>query len=297
MSATHHTAHAGNALRRMGIDQFVTNFWTPPLPGIGLTDMVYASGEYRNNSADFLTLGMVLSPFRGEVALGSDKPIARSFSVGEFGLVPCSAPYLSRLREAASIRYVTLDTCLVKGALRDISPNFNLDFGRLFETGFRSPLISALVSSMFDDAHRIGDLASFRTSTLVDALVTELYRLAAPASATETGSAQRLGTAELRRIDEFLETTDRQVTTADLANLLGQSATRLSRSLKAVTGLTPYQYVLQRRVEKAQSLLACTERSLAQIAHDCGFSSQSHMTDAFRHKLGVTPGQVRRKSQ
>ena len=42
-------------------------------------------------------------------------------------------------------------------------------------------------------------------------------------------------------------------------------------------------------------MLAVGERDLADVAHACGFVSQSHMTDVFRKKLGVTPGRYRKE--
>ncbi|MCY4179074.1 MAG: helix-turn-helix domain-containing protein, partial [Litoreibacter sp.] len=47
------------------------------------------------------------------------------------------------------------------------------------------------------------------------------------------------------------------------------------------------------RIQSARTMLTATDASAAKVAFDCGFSSQSHMSDVFRQKLGRTPGQVR----
>ena len=57
--------------------------------------------------------------------------------------------------------------------------------------------------------------------------------------------------------------------------------------------MTPHHYLTQKRVERAQDLLAQTDLSLSEIACAVGFSDQSHLARHFRHTLGVTPGQFR----
>jgi len=62
-----------------------------------------------------------------------------------------------------------------------------------------------------------------------------------------------------------------------------------ARISKESTGLSPHQYVLRRRVERAKQLLSGTSLNLAEIALRCGFSNPSHFTQAFRQISGVTP--------
>jgi len=75
----------------------------------------------------------------------------------------------------------------------------------------------------------------------------------------------------------------------DLAAEAGFSPFYFARAFKATTGLSPHQYVLERRVERAKHLLRHSSLSLAEIAMACGFSSQSHFSSQFRARVGVTP--------
>jgi AraC family transcriptional regulator len=61
------------------------------------------------------------------------------------------------------------------------------------------------------------------------------------------------------------------------------------RLFKQSTGLTPYQYVLQQRIERAKQLLRQGNRAIADVALECGFTSQSNFTRAFRRATGMTP--------
>jgi AraC family transcriptional regulator len=79
-----------------------------------------------------------------------------------------------------------------------------------------------------------------------------------------------------------------------MAALAHLSPDHFARQFKAATGLAPYQFVITRRVERAQQLL-CGRRdvSLAEVAIGAGFSDQSQLCFHFRRIVGVTPGQFR----
>jgi AraC family transcriptional regulator len=76
----------------------------------------------------------------------------------------------------------------------------------------------------------------------------------------------------------------------NLADEVGASPFHFARVFKRTTGLTLHQYVVSRRIERARQLLQDGELSIATIAVDTGFASQSHLTEVFRRELGVTPG-------
>jgi AraC family transcriptional regulator len=58
--------------------------------------------------------------------------------------------------------------------------------------------------------------------------------------------------------------------------------------------LTPHQYVIQQRVERANQLLQKGELSLAEIALACGFAHQGHLNRHFKRLTGVTPKEIAR---
>src|SRR5258707_5206821 len=67
-----------------------------------------------------------------------------------------------------------------------------------------------------------------------------------------------------------------------------------ARQFKAVTGLPPHQYVIARRVERAQHLLrADGEIGVTDVALRVGFSDQSKLSFQFKRIVGVPPGQFR----
>ena len=59
-------------------------------------------------------------------------------------------------------------------------------------------------------------------------------------------------------------------------------------------GMTPFEYVLEKRMEKAKRLIIAGERSMLEIALETGFCSQSHFNKVFKARCGVTPAQYRK---
>jgi AraC family transcriptional regulator len=61
------------------------------------------------------------------------------------------------------------------------------------------------------------------------------------------------------------------------------------RSFKAETGRTPYEYLLNLKIEKAKKMLKSNEYTVTEISMMCGFSSHSHFTSTFKKKVGISP--------
>ncbi|HEY9620659.1 MAG TPA: AraC family transcriptional regulator [Crinalium sp.] len=96
-------------------------------------------------------------------------------------------------------------------------------------------------------------------------------------------------------LDYIRANASQSLSLGDIATVIGFSSYHFARAFKATTGIPPYQYVLQCRVELAQQLLQDKERSLAEVAIEAGFGNQSHMTTVFRRVLQTTPKQYREK--
>lgn len=132
--------------------------------------------------------------------------------------------------------------------------------------------------------------------SLADALFSHLLRFythKAPSSLPARRPA-RLGNTLLRKIEAFVdEHLGEAVVLQDLAALAGVSEGHLTRGFREATGLTPHQFVIWRRLDRAQGLLGDLDLTLQQVAQRVGFASASHLGEAFRRRFGVTPGQYR----
>lgn len=101
---------------------------------------------------------------------------------------------------------------------------------------------------------------------------------------------------KLSRVQELIESRlDADLPLQALAAEVGYSRSHFLRAFHATTGVTPHRYVLNRRIDRARRLLGETDMSIAEVAYRCGFSSQAHLTLAFRKVCGFTPGEYRRE--
>ena len=84
-----------------------------------------------------------------------------------------------------------------------------------------------------------------------------------------------------------------RITVEDLADVLGVSASYLSRLFKKETGDSVSTYIRRQKIEMAKNLLQYSEYSMIEIANRLSFSSQSHFIQQFRESVGMTPKKYR----
>lgn len=103
---------------------------------------------------------------------------------------------------------------------------------------------------------------------------------------------------EVMRAIDFMEAhADRSISLTEIAGAAHRSPSHLARVFAAEIGVPPHQYLVKLRVERARQLLERTNRPIAQIALDCGFSHQEHLTRLFRRHLNTTPAAFRREKR
>jgi transcriptional regulator GlxA family with amidase domain len=90
-------------------------------------------------------------------------------------------------------------------------------------------------------------------------------------------------------IDYVEANLDKPVTLADVASAVGLSRMHFAAQFRAATGMRPHEYLLRRRVEKAQQMLVETGTSVVDVALSVGFQTQSHFTTVFKRFTGQPP--------
>jgi AraC-like DNA-binding protein len=152
------------------------------------------------------------------------------------------------------------------------------------------PGIGQLIDQFADELQNPGILDAEAADSLARLL---LIRLARHLHSTST-APHALAPKVLARLRDYVtEHLSERILVADLAKQAGLSSNHFAQLFTERTGQSPHRFVLALRVQRASELLAQSASSLADIAYDCGFASQQHMSNALRRHLGTTPSRFR----
>lgn len=163
--------------------------------------------------------------------------------------------------------------------------------------GDQDPLIERLALNIRGALNDADPSATIYVDYLARALGAHLLRAHSSydgrsAEARPPGALTRV---QLDRVVDCIEANlARPLTLADLAEAASLSPTHFARRFKATTGAPPHQHIMRLRLQRAQRLLRETPRSIAQIAFECGFAHQGHLTRVFTRFAGTTPAAFRR---
>jgi AraC family transcriptional regulator len=158
--------------------------------------------------------------------------------------------------------------------------------------GLNLPRVRAAMLAVNDELTTDATGGGLAAESLANLLAVHLIRNASTSHAPARRTDGALPHRKLRAVVECIEEQlDANLTLDLLAAAAHLSAYHFARQFKAATGLSPHQYVIARRIERAKEiLLSKSDLSLAEIATLVGFSDQSQLTRHFKRLIGVTPG-------
>ena len=90
------------------------------------------------------------------------------------------------------------------------------------------------------------------------------------------------------------ESLDGNIHLSDMARECGLSVSHFTRAFRKTFGMSPYRWLLERRIDRAKALLVSSDLPIADIAIRSGFSDQAAFTRAFGRIVGDSPGRWRR---
>jgi AraC family transcriptional regulator len=125
------------------------------------------------------------------------------------------------------------------------------------------------------------------------AMLEAVERQAAPAAPIT--ERQGLAPWQVRRVLAYIDANlDKSIRNKDLAALARRSEFHFNVAFRNSVGDSPHEYIIRRRMERAQGLMLSTDAPLSEIAFECGLADQAHFTRLFRRVVGETPAVWRR---
>lgn len=154
----------------------------------------------------------------------------------------------------------------------------------------RHPQIEQLGVMLLNEIKNGGLAGQLYVESLTNALAVHLLRSYSAIQPCAVQYDGGLSDRQLLQVTDYIhDCLAQDIKLSDLAGLLGISQFHFGRCFKQATGLTPHQYVLQQRLERAKHLLKETELPVMEIAMLCGFSSHSHLGKVIRQHTGLSP--------
>jgi|SRR5712664_321180 len=238
-------------------------------------------------------LMMALRTGSAEIGLRRSEMMRLTFGAGEMCLVP---RHFETWVRTDDLHYLYLSVGISDAALAAACDGTRGDVELRRVESLVDARVGALAAAV--NAERVAGFPSGRLflDSVEQALAVALvngYAVRHRSVQTHRGG---LGSARLRRIKEFVGAKiEDELTLCELAQAVELSTAHFSRMFRKSTGETPHQFLLRQRVERAKEMLRSADGRVMDVAVACGFKSQQHFAQVFRHVCGASPTEYRQE--
>ena len=206
-----------------------------------------------------------------------------------FVIVPANTSHhVTWNREGGMIAIAIAPTVFAQSIHEVVDPD-SIELLPRFTT--HDPLIYQIGVALKSTLFKYGTSSSLYAETLINTLTLHLlehYSTSRPSlSGCTPGKLPRYKLQQT--IDYIYAYLDRDLRLKDLSNVVQMSPNYFAQLFKQTTGITPHQYVIRCRIERAKELMRQGKLPLAEIATQVGFVDQSHLNRHFKRLVGVTP--------
>jgi len=244
--------------------------------------------QFRAN--DHCVLMHLSAPAFVELEIG-DQSDRRARTAGDLAVIPASAVRQVRSPEPHDVLMVTVSLDVMAQTALESGDGTPLELlPRPYHRDAQLEHICWALKAEAESNYVSGPLYG---ESLALALCIHLLRQRAvedPWMARKGGIAPR----KLRQVVDYIESNlDSPMRMASLAEVSGLSHCRFAHNFKCATGVSPYQYVLRTRLERAKRMLRQTNLSVVDVAYSVGCQSVSRFNSLFRREVGTTPSGYR----
>lgn len=216
-------------------------------------------------------------------------------SFGDVAILPAGVTQRTQWCDEAKFLILSLDPAWFQQIGQDV---LERDHIQLIPKAppLQDPLLQAITLALKQALESPNPLNSLYVDQLKGTLGIHLLReyITQPLgySACDSG----LSSYQLRTVISYIQThLEKDIKLDNIAALTGLSTFYFCRLFRQSMGVSPYKYVIQQRIERAKKLLRQSRRkAIAEIALECGFSNQSHLTQQFSQATGTTPSAYRK---
>lgn len=218
----------------------------------------------------------------------------RTMHSGDVIVAPAGEPRTLRHKEEAELVKLRLAPSFFAGIVEHVVANGSGPVDLVDHFGARDAHIEDLARRLVSEIKADALAGRLYAESLATELAVHLLRNYSTATKLANGASSKLPRYKLQRVMDYINDNLRDdLTLHKISAILSMSPYHFAHSFKQATGLAPHRYVIQRRVERAKSLLRETDLSITEIAHQVGYANQSNFSVVFHQFTAQTPRSFR----
>lgn len=214
----------------------------------------------------------------------------QTLRAGDIGITPAGKANRWRLDEEVEVVLLQLAPTFLLQIAAGVGVVHPERIELLDNFGTRDPRVADIGQSLLSESQAAGFASHLYVESLAKQLAIHLIRHYSTISAPVEDFRAQLPSYKLRRATEYINANlGEHLTLSKISDALAMSPCHFAHVFKQATGLPPHRYVMERRIERAKSLLRETDLSVAEIAKQVGYSNQCHFSVVFHKFTGEAP--------
>ena len=217
---------------------------------------------------------------------------------GAINLIPGNSEFSINLGQPLDTLHVYIRAPVIEQVAREMGVNMTSDFHIRPRLICSDRILEAMMETVFEALGKEGSRGAVNIDYVARAIAAHLVQNYSsrcpdtdrPETVMLSGMSQNLARA-IRFMEKNI---DSSIRLDDIAEVVNWSASHLAREFRTQIGVPPHRYLIQLRVDKARDLLETSDLPIAEIAFECGFTHQEHLTRHFRRMCQSTPAAHRR---
>jgi AraC family transcriptional regulator len=212
-------------------------------------------------------------------------------NIGDIAIIPAHISHRCNWFNSVQFTILAIEPALLKQVGQDwINPD-RIELMPRFMSE-QDSFIQGIFTSLRNELETEEIGSRLLIDSLKTALVIHLLRNYCTTSPKLVDRSEGLSRSQLILVTDYIyEHLDRDLKLVDLAAIVRISPYHFLRLFKQSLGITPHQYILRSRLDRAKYQLQQGNSNIAKIAIAMGFCDQSHFTRYFKRAFGLTPKQ------
>lgn len=243
-------------------------------------------------------LGMVVSGrLRGKCSVGNELNVL-DLLPGSVFIIPPHTAFDVQVETRAEIVSVYISDRIFKIIENEFLIASESPASLSYNFAISDSFLSQTILSMKEITERGGTFAKIEIEYFARVLAARLIAEYSSRRPAEHAGEVGLSPNVLDRIVAYIdENINDRLTAERLSAMAGLGSAHFARLFKRSTNVTLHQYIILRRIERARVLLEETDLPVVEIAQECGFADQVHLTRFFSRIVGASPASFRRKTR